>query len=196
MTPEFDPDLSLVLALQKGDKNALNEIMAKHSEALYRFIYRYFPHEQTAQEITQDVFVRCYFSIHQFQLKNKKAKFSTWLYRIATNLCHDHARSRFYRKNQKTFSLFEKNNQDYNLDQTLATPAQNPTQSLQTKEELIVLQMAINELPHDLKTALIFTTLENRSHAECAEILKTTSKTIEMRVYRARKLLSQKLNRS
>lgn len=188
MLPETDPDLFLVKALKAGDKSALSCLMERYSQSLYRFIYRYFPHEHTAQELTQDVFVRCYFHIHQFQA-NPKARFSTWLYRIATNLCRDYARSRSYRKNQKTSSLFGDN--DF-LDQV--SNEKDPAQNIQSKEDLIILQKAIHELPHDLKTALILTALENRSYQECAYLLKTTTKTIEMRVYRARKLLNQKFH--
>jgi RNA polymerase sigma factor CnrH len=55
------------------------------------------------------------------------------------------------------------------------------------------LQAAISELPHKLKTALILFSLENRSQAECAELLGVSAKTVETRVYRARKLLEKRL---
>jgi RNA polymerase sigma-70 factor (ECF subfamily) len=66
---------------------------------------------------------------------------------------------------------------------------------LVSAERLAALEAAITELPHKLKTALILFALENRSQAECAELLGVSAKTVETRVYRARKILEKKIAR-
>ena len=70
-----------------------------------------------------------------------------------------------------------------------------PDRVLESKEETAILQAAIQELPHDLKTAFILTVLEDYSHKECAKLLETTPKAVESRIARARKFLEESLNR-
>jgi len=97
-----DPDLPLWQKLQQGNDSALDALMDRHSGGLFNFIYRYVLNEQDAHELLQETFVRAYFKRHQFQ---PRAKVSTWLYRIALNLCRDHARSRSTKEGKLTESL-------------------------------------------------------------------------------------------
>ena len=115
--------------------------------------------------------------------------FSTWLHTIAANLCRDYSRSKQYRKGRVTVS-FNAFDQD---ESRTADSSENPAEALVSAERVATLQAAISELPHKLKTALILFCLEDRSQAECAELLSVSAKTIETRVYRARRSLQQKL---
>ena len=90
-TSQTDLDLPLVRALQEGDESALNELIRKYQEPLFRFIWRYTGDEETARDLLQETFVRLYFGIRRFK---PRAKFATWLYSIAMNLCRDYARSK------------------------------------------------------------------------------------------------------
>lgn len=194
---DSDPDWPQVRALQAGDDDALNVLMDRHREGLFRFVYRYVLNHETAADLVQETFVRAYFKIGKFQ---PTAKFVTWLYRIALNLCRDHARSAPARAAARTES-FDVTREAASADgserplvrRELVSPGQNPSEAAASGEEVQRLQTAIDALPHDLKTALILSALENRSHKECAEMLGTTPKTVETRVYRARRLLGEKL---
>ena len=187
-----DPDLEHVLALQSGDEGALSELMRRHEEALFRFLYRYVLNAADAADLAQETFVRAYFKIHQFQ---PGAKFSVWLYRIALNLARDHARSRTTRQAGLTFELPGEGRQTpQKTDSVLAdTVTPDPSGALENKEEMRALEAAIDTLPADLKQAFILTALEGRSQKDCGEILGTSPKAVETRVYRARKLLAGKL---
>ncbi|HZS18786.1 MAG TPA: sigma-70 family RNA polymerase sigma factor [Candidatus Udaeobacter sp.] len=181
-----DPDLPLVRALQAGDQNALEELIRKYQEPLFRFIYRYAGDEQTARDLLQETFVRLYFNARKFK---PRAKFSTWLYTIAANLCRDYARSSQQQKARMTISV-----ETFDQDETrISDTAALPSEALASAERLAAVQAAISELPHKLKTALILFSLENRSQAECAELLGVSAKTVETRVYRARRILGKKL---
>lgn len=185
-TPSTDPDWPLVRALQGGDENALTELIQKYQQPLFRFICRYVGDEETARDLLQETFVRLYFNARKFK---PRAKFSTWLHAIATNLCRDYARSKRYRMERATVSF-----EAFDEDETrISDRAEMPGDALVSAERLAALQAAISELPHKLKTALILFSLENRSQAECAELLGVTAKTVETRVYRARKILEKKL---
>src|SRR5271166_2965226 len=101
MTQE-DPDLALVQALKVGDDQALNALMGRHREGLFRFVLRLVHNEADALELSMETFVRAYFNIEKFR---PAAKFATWLYHIALNLCRDHLRSRAYRNSLQTVSF-------------------------------------------------------------------------------------------
>ena len=187
MTPaSTDPDGPLVRALQGGDENALTELVHKYEQPLFRFICRYIGDEETARDLLQETFVRLYFHAGKFK---PRAKFSTWLHTLAANLCRDYSRSKRYRNARATIS-FEEFGQDETL---LSDTAARPDDALVSAESLAALQAAISQLPHKLKQPLILFSLENRSQAECAELLGVSIKTVETRVYRARKALQQKL---
>ncbi len=182
-----DEDLPLVQSLQAGNDDALDELMARHQAALFGFIQRYVRNEADAAEITQETFVRAYFHIASFR---PKAKFLTWLYTIATNLCRDHARSRHHRNEGRTLSL------DLDEDQRPPEPRSggpDADEAVIRDEQLAAVEEAIDRLPHDLKTALLLTAVEGYSHSEAGERLGITPKSVETRVYRARRRLAQLL---
>jgi RNA polymerase sigma factor (sigma-70 family) len=189
--PNHDPDLDLVRALQAGDESALSQLIARHQEPLFRFICRSMANEADSHEILQDTFVRVYTKIQTFQ---PTARFVTWLYKIAFNLCRDQARSRRWRERGQTDSLDEAREGEESLG------SQIPGQTLSAWEELCEqelkerLRVAISQLSEDLRVAFVLAVLETKSHSECAEILGTTAKTIEMRVYRARKILLEAMS--
>jgi len=185
-----DPDLALVRALQAGEDRGLETLIHRHQEGVFRFVFRHIPNEADATELTQEAFVRAYFNIGKFR---PAAKFVTWLYHIALNLCRDHTRSQAYRYSSQTISI------DVSVDENEGQrqPSSNqrkPDRQAQDREKLRAVEKAIAELPQELKSPLILTALEDRSYAETAELLGTSPKAVEMKVYRARKLLLGKLN--
>ncbi len=188
-------DLELITALQSGNESALTDIMKRYQEQLYRFIYRYVGNAAEAQDLLQETFVRVYFQCHRYQ---PRASFKTWLYQIALNLCRDHSRrNRWRRLWSRMLSGNEALVPTYNEgDLThIATSSSTPAEQVITADEMNQTLSAIESLPHVLKTAMILHVLEGNSQQECAEILGCTSKAIETRISRSRKILKQKLSR-
>jgi len=190
MTQE-DPDLTLVQALKVGEDQALNALMDRHREGLFRFVLRHVHNEADALELAMETFVRAYFNIGKFR---PRAKFATWLYQIALNLCRDHLRSRAYQDSLQTVS-FDVPTEEGGDPSLLPATKGRPDQKTDRLEELIALEKAISELPEDFKSAFILTALEDRPQAEVAELLGISPKAVEMRVYRARKLLLEKMSK-
>jgi RNA polymerase sigma-70 factor (ECF subfamily) len=180
-----DADLSLVEALQNGDDAALDELMGRHKRPLYSFIYRYVLNAEDAEELTQEAFVRVYLNIRSFK---PNAKFVTWLYTIAANLCRDHARSKSHKEAGQTRSIYEG-------EKPLELPSNQaaPDQTAVTHETLDDVRKAIDALPHDLKVPLILTALDGLSQIEAGERLGISPKAVEARVYRARRRLEKVL---
>jgi RNA polymerase sigma factor CnrH len=186
-----DPDLALVQALRIGEDQALNALMDRHREGLFRFVLCQVHNEADALELAMETFVRAYFNIEKFR---PAAKFATWLYQIALNLCRDHLRSRAYRDSLRTASFDAPAQEGADQSLLLATE-RSPDQKTDSREELIALEKAIDELPEDLKNPFVLTALEDRPRAETAELLGISLKAVEMKVYRARKLLLEKMSK-
>ena len=190
MTQE-DPDLALVQDLQAGKDRALNSLMDRHREGLFRFLLRQVHNEADALELTMETFVRAYFNIGKFR---PAARFATWLYRIALNLCRDYLRSRAYQYSLQTTSFDAPAEEGADTSLFLAT-GRTPDQRADRREELIALEKAISELPEDLRNAFVLSALEDRQQAETAELLGISLKAVETRVYRSRKLLLEKMSK-
>jgi RNA polymerase sigma factor CnrH len=188
---QVDPDLTLVQALKVGEDQALNTLMDRHREGLFCFVLRHVHNEADALELTMETFVRAYFNIEKFR---PAAKFATWLYHIALNLCRDHVRSRAYQYSLQTVSFDAPAQEGVDPSLLLATEGR-PDQKADRVEELNALEKAISELPEDLKNAFILAALEDRPQAETAELLGISLKAVEMKVYRARKLLLEKMSK-
>jgi RNA polymerase sigma-70 factor (ECF subfamily) len=192
-TAGSDPDLGLLEALAGGDESALIGLMDRYQEPMFHFIFRHVLNDEDARELAQEVFVRLFFNVGKFK---PEAKFSTWLYQIALNLCRDHAKSRRTRQAARTDSLSAREDDDEYLMRDLAVESRTPSDEALTHEKLAALDEGMAALPHDLRAALVLTVFEQRSHQECAALLKTTPKAIETRVYRARKFLVEWMSKA
>src|SRR4051812_5783748 len=89
-------DIELIRAVLKGDINSFEEIVARYEMGIVRFIYNMIRNKETAEDLTQEVFINAYKKLHSFR---QEYKFSTWLYQIAKNKCIDHIRK--YGKTQE-----------------------------------------------------------------------------------------------
>ncbi|MDQ8195309.1 sigma-70 family RNA polymerase sigma factor [Coraliomargarita sp. SDUM461004] len=187
---EIDADFKSLQKIQKGDDSGLKELMSLHREALFHFIYRYVNNEADAAELTEETFFRVYQNASRFR---PNAKVVTWIFSIAGNLCRDFIRRN--RKRKGDFSLDAELDETPNIqrNETFASNLSNPGEAVVSNESVSSVHAAIFALPHKLKFPFIFCILEENSYDTCAEILKTSRKTVETRIYRARKLLREKL---
>jgi len=186
------PDGKVMLALQKGRKPALDELMRRYKKPLFNFIMRYTKDEDISYDILQETFFRVY---NKAETYNPAYKFKTWLYQIALNLCRDYSRKKKlkYLVSIDTW-LGGEEYESASLHEILASD-ENIENLTEHRQMLKLLESQIDLLPHKLKTALILFALENNSQEECARILGITPKSVEMRVYRARKTLLQRISK-
>tara|TARA_R110000868_G_scaffold411035_1_gene701462 strand:- start:37228 stop:37833 length:606 start_codon:yes stop_codon:yes gene_type:complete len=182
-------DEALVKQLLSGDETALNELMKRYKRKLYSFIVHYVKNDDIAYDLLQEVFIKVYLKADTF---NRDFKFSTWVYRIATNICHDWSRKEKFKNILSLDNLISGKDDGMSYHQVLASNQKNVEQIADLRQQLVFMKNEIIKLPHKLKTALILFSLEGKSQSECAKLLDVTEKTIEMRVYRARKILLEK----
>jgi RNA polymerase sigma factor (sigma-70 family) len=181
-----DPDLPLIQALQAGDDLALNELIERHREPLFRFAFRYLRDETAARDVAQEAFVRLYFKARTFK---PKSMVKTWLYTIAANLCRDRLRQLSKRRQDVSFDARSDAGPQIELADARPIPSEQGAQADRFK----ILQQAIDQLPHRLKLPLVLCTLEGKSHKEAAEIIGTTAKAVELRIYHAKAKLRELL---
>jgi RNA polymerase sigma-70 factor, ECF subfamily len=184
---EADPDAELMLRLKNGEDSMLNELMSRWQQSLVAFIYRYIGHEADALDLAQETFVRIYETRRRYTVR---AKFSTWLFAIAANLCRNYLRWRQRRRESVPEPLDSGNAEPAEGIQSLDD---SPDQAAIRSESISLIKAAIDKLPHDLKTAILLYEYQSLSYAEIASVLSCSVKAVEMKLYRARQLLRETL---
>lgn len=172
-----DPDWPDVQALQGGDDSGLDRLVAKHRLPLLAFVSRMIGNAGDAEVIAQETFVRAYFQIHTYR---PRAPFVAWLYRIARNLCRDYFRGSAY----KRWILSD------GFDALPVEPAQPVMFSSASIDRIEAVQSALLKVPIKFRESLILTAIDGLSHSEAADRLGISAKAVEVRSYRARRLLA------
>lgn len=171
-----------------GHDAALNDLMNRHSGAVFRFLCGMVGNEEDANDLAQETFVRVFRARANFRLNEK---FSTWLYSIAGNLARNHFR---WRARHPNISLETASDEpDHTLENVLPAREPSPGELTAVAERAAIVRSEVSRLPEDLREAIVLCEWEERSVAEAATILETTSKGVESRLYRARKILRERL---
>jgi RNA polymerase sigma-70 factor (ECF subfamily) len=191
MTTETEAlDASDMERLAQGRDAALDDLMTRHGERLFHYLIRQVQNEEDAADLAQETFVRVYQKRAQYR---PGAKFTTWLYTIATNLARDRFR---WRARHPQVSLEAENaTTGANLAETLTADDVSPGEQLQQSERADAVRQAIARLPEELRTALLLAEYEELSHAEIAAVAGCTPKAVESRIARARQQLRTQLER-
>lgn len=184
---DADQDRELVARLVLGDATALDGIMIKYQKPLYFFVLRYVHDEDLAYDLVQDTFFRIYTKASQFK---PSYLFTTWMFQIALNLCRDQGRKQTFRN---FFSLLDSDGSEKQRHEL--THDAYIEERHEIDDDISKLHNEISKLPHKLKSALILFALEENSQAKCSDILNISPKTVETRVYRAKKLLLQRMTK-
>ena len=174
--------------LMAGHDAALNDLMERHATPVFHFLCRMVGNEDDANDLAQETFVRVFKSRGSFRTSEK---FSTWLYTIAANLARNHFR---WRSRHPAVSLdIESGESEQTFGDTL--PANDPAPNEQTAaaERAAAVRVAVAELPEDLRVAIVLCEWEERTVSKAAAILGATPKAVESRLYRARRMLRERL---
>ena len=161
----------MVLRAKAGERKAFNELYQRYKRPILNHVYRFIGNFAHAEELTQEAFVRAYLNIHRYE---PRAKFSSWLYQIATNLAKNFLRDT-YRERRQIISAEESATDaksQQRLIESIEDQAKKADEALQQKETEGLIQEAINQLPHHLKEALILCDIEGISYEEAAKIMK------------------------
>jgi RNA polymerase sigma-70 factor (ECF subfamily) len=170
--------------LVSGHDGALNDLMDRHAAAVFRFLCRMLGNEDDANDLAQDTFVRVYRARASYR---PEQKFSTWLFTIAANLARNQFR---WRSRHPNVSLdAESETTEQALGDTLQSGTANPHQAVLAAERAEAVRAAVQDLPNDMREAIVLCEWEEMAVAEAAAVLQSTPKAVESRLYRARQLL-------
>lgn len=174
--------------LMAGQDAALNDLMERHATPLFHFLCRMTGNEDDANDLAQETFVRVFKSCKSYRTGQK---FSTWLFTIAANLARNHFR---WRSRHPNLSLEAENPvTEQSLGSTLPANTPTPKEAVIAGERAQAVRDAVKNLPEEMRAAIVLCEWEERGVTEAAAILETTPKAVESRLYRARRLLRERL---
>jgi RNA polymerase sigma-70 factor (ECF subfamily) len=185
----FDPgDEILVRRARDGDPAAFDQLVRRHQDAVHGLVRRMVGEAEAARELTQDAFIRAWRGLGSFR---EEARFSTWIFRIAVNLCLDHRGSRHERERRVETSLASPELER----RPLASPEPGPAEKLEERELAAALQAALEDLDPAHRAAFLLRHQEGLSPAEIAEVLSISESNAKVRVHRAREAILQEMRR-
>lgn len=181
--PASISDAELALRAVGGEDHAFTQLMRRHKEGLFRFVRRYVGDADSAYEVVQESFVAAWRNLARY---DGTKPFGTWMRAIALNKCRDRARRDAVRR-----MVFGGRRPEVDEVMAAPDPAPGAETALIAAQRRRALDQAIAALPSKLKEPLLLTSFEDMSHQAAAEILGVSAKTIETRVYRAKRKLAE-----
>jgi len=196
MMPELDDEL--MKRFQQGEVEAFDLIVRRNRTPLVNFIARFLGDRDSAEDLAQETLVRMFKAAKRYRAGT--AKFTTWMYHIASNLCRNELRNRGRRGRffVDNVSIGENSSKSLETDEDLISTAPadvflQPENQLERKEREHAVQRAISGLPERYRLPLILRDLQDRSYEEISEILDLPLGTTKSRINRARLMLKDKL---
>jgi RNA polymerase sigma-70 factor (ECF subfamily) len=187
----LDPksDAAVMLRVAAGDEAGFNYLVEKYHRPMINFLYRMVHTQAVAEELAQEVFLRVYRSRESYRAE---AKFTTWLYRIATNLAVNHARDTRYERSAQNVYL------DVPDEETGTTPEiadDEPTveQKLLRNERLAAIRKHVLALPERQRTAVLMHKYQGLDYRQIGEVLKLSESATKSLLFRAYQTLRERL---
>ncbi|WP_062353312.1 RNA polymerase sigma factor SigW [Bacillus kwashiorkori] len=171
----------------KGDHNAFGEIVELYKDKVYQLCYRMLGNSHEAEDIAQEAFIRAYVNIERYHIDRK---FSTWLYRIATNLCIDRIRKK---KPDYYLDAEVAGTEGLTMYSQIAADGVLPEDEVASIELQGQIQREILNLPDKYRSVIVLRYIEELSLNEISEVLDLPIGTVKTRIHRGREALRKRL---
>jgi RNA polymerase sigma-70 factor, ECF subfamily len=182
-------DVDVMLRVKTGDESAFAYLVQKYRRPMVGFMYRLCHNPSTAEELAQEVFLRVYRSRTSYE---PSAKFTTWLYRIATNLAVNHARDTRHDRPENTVRLDEPD-QETGRTPDLADDSLSVEEQILKRERLAAIRGKVNALPERQRVAVIMHKYQQMDYREIAGVLKLSESATKSLLFRAYETLREQL---
>lgn len=182
----LDVDARLMLRFKDGDVTAFDQLFARHTHAMVNFAYRFVRNRQAAEELAQDIFLRVYEGAASYRVQSR---FTTWLYRIAANVCLNEVRKPRFRAVHQPLRIGDEPESGLPVGAT----GSGPDKPLERQAIVRVIREALEEIPEKQRTAFILNKYQEFSYAEVAEIMKISEEAVKSLIHRARETLAARL---
>ena len=182
-------DAEVMLQVKAGDDSAFAYLVQKYRRPMVNFMYRMAHNAAGAEDLAQEVFLRVYRSRETYEAS---AKFTTWLYRIATNLAVNHARDTRHERPENTVSLDEP---DQESGRALDLPDGTPSaeENLLQRERLAAIRQRVQSLPERQRIAVVMHKYQQMDYRQIADVLKLSESATKSLLVRAYETLREQL---
>ncbi len=184
-------ETDLIKRCQQGDVDAFEELIAAYEKKIINYCWRMLGNPSDAEDAAQEVFVKVFRFMKSF---TGQSAFSTWLYRIASNVCLDILRKR-KRQPAETVSLHQSNTEGDEFALPLEDSAPTPYEAAQLSEAQRALASALDKLGEEQRRVIILRDIEGFSYEEIAAVMHVPPGTVKSRINRARKTLQKLLEK-
>jgi RNA polymerase sigma-70 factor, ECF subfamily len=182
-------DAQVMLRVKAGDQSAFDYLVQKYRRPMLSFMYRMAHNTAIAEDLAQEVFLRVYRSRENYEAS---AKFTTWLYRIASNLAVNHARDTRHERPENTVSLDEPD-QETGLAMDVADGSLTAEEAIVRRERLAAIRQRVQALPERQRVAVIMHKYQQMDYRQIAEVLKLSESAIKSLLFRAYETLRVQL---
>jgi len=176
-----ETDIALMALIKEGEVKAFELLLSRHQKSVYNLALRFLGDPDDAEDIMQNTFIRVY---KASQTYTPEAKFTTWLYTIVKNLCFNVLRSR---RSAEIISM------DSEYLPELPARTEDPIERISRSQVRETVIRAVNNLPENMKMAVILSKYHDLQYDEIAAIMGCTVNAVKLRVHRAKIILAKEL---
>lgn len=182
-------DAEVMLRVKAGDVSAFDYLVEKYRRPMVNFMYRMAHNAAAAEDLAQEVFLRVYRSRESYEAS---AKFTTWLYRIATNLAVNHARDTRHERPESTVSLDEPD-EDTGLTLDVPDGSMSAEEMILRRERMAAIRQKVQALPERQKMAVVMHKYQHMDYRQIADVLKLSESATKSLLFRAYETLRVQL---
>ena len=182
-------DADVMLRVKTGDTSAFDYLVQKYRRPVVSFMYRMARNAAAAEDLAQEVFLRVYRSRQNYEAS---AKFTTWLYRIATNLAVNHARDTRKERPEVTISLDEPD-EETGTTMDVADGTITAEETLVRRERMLAIRSKVEALPERQRLAVIMHKYQQMDYKQISDVLKLSESATKSLLFRAYETLREQL---
>ncbi|MBQ3883806.1 MAG: RNA polymerase sigma factor RpoE [Succinivibrio sp.] len=182
-------DEAIVKRVQQGDVSAYNILVIKYQHKVAQIISKFVGNSADVNDVAQEAFIKAYKAINNFR---GESSFYTWLYRIVVNAAKTYLESNSKRKNHIDVDSEEFQSID---SQGVLTSRESPDKIIESQELQQVILSAMNELPEELRQAIMLREVDGMSYEDMADLLQIPIGTVRSRIFRARQFIEEKMSK-
>lgn len=174
-------DETLMVRYQRGDRQAFALLVRRHHRPVYNFVLRQLRQPNTAEDVTQEVFLRVVQNASEFK---HEARFSTWMYAIARNLCIDHLRKAMHRRHPSLDQPLGPGDEPRALGDLVAdaAPAASAERNVASSQMLAILTHAVETLPEEQREVFLLREVANLPFKDIADVTGVAENTVKSRM--------------
>jgi RNA polymerase sigma-70 factor (ECF subfamily) len=189
-TLSIDPDAELMLRFKAGDLEAFELLFSRHVRPLVNFAYKFVRNRDVAEELAQEIFLRVHDAGPTYRAE---AKFTTWLYRIATNVCLNEVRKPSFKAVHESIDAPSEDRPNGNPMEVEDCTQVDPLRQLERLSVSSALKSALEQLPEKQRLAFILNKYQDLSYAEVAQVLRISEKAVKSLIHRAKEAMAARL---